>query len=243
MRFDHKDIARALVYDFAIREGEFGVASAAIYSHKGDLLTGLILVDFASSSLRVLDTGNFAPRRPAIDAAGNVWTVGWQRSEGVNEDPSDYAVIRAFDKTGKQVWSGVKRSELSLTKVPGMPGEMSTFAHGNHFFLYAPHSNRLVEIDGIAGKATVSTGPPTSGKVRSIGLARCDSGRLYLTAMSNQENYSYARERTGQWAKVEFARDGLRKENWLPQYPFCAANGSPAAALGFNEIGTLAERE
>lgn len=242
IRMREPTISKVVILSHALKANDFGVVSGAIYSVDGKVLTGFIVVDLKQGSFRVVDTGKYFPRQPSIDEDGHVWTLGWERNDSLTETTDDFHVLRAYEKSGKQVWSGLLKSQIGVPLVEGMISRSRTFAHGSHVVAYLPKANMIVESSIRKAAATLTSGPPVSSRARTIGVAQCDGRSTFLVAMDNEKSYSYVRVSNGSWQKIGFYRDGEHKTFWAPQLPYCAENGNPMAIIGFDHLGTITMR-
>lgn len=242
IRMREPSISKVVVLSHALKANDFGVVSGVIHSVEGKMLSGFIVVDLKQGSFRVVDTGRYFPRQPSVDGNGHVWTLGWERNDSLTETTDDFHVLRAYDRSGKQVWSGLPKSQIGVPMVEGMISRSRTFAHGSRVVAYLSKANILVESSIQSEAATLNSGPPISSRARTIGVAQCDGRSTFLVAMDNEHSYPYVRVSNGSWQKIGFYRDGEHKSFWAPQLPYCAENGNPMAIVGFDHLGTLTMR-
>jgi hypothetical protein len=61
---------------------------------------------------RLIDTGRLVPQMLCFDKDDNLWVLGWQRDELRNdtEEAGDYALVRKYDQTGKELGRYLPRS-------------------------------------------------------------------------------------------------------------------------------------
>lgn len=223
----------------ALMPGQFGVVEVQAFPHHGDPVAGYVVVDLKNGTFRLVDTGTYVPRNSVVTADGLIWSLGYQR-DGRVEERGDYDVLRAYDRNGGLVYRGLTRSQLGVTSMVDETNRMNSFADGENFVAYLGRPN-IVVIQNAGHEVRVLPGPSMVGRTRGVGLALCGE-RLFLNAMSNERNYSFVQSLVKSdakgWEPLSFVSGGKRQE-WLPQYPYCSANGHAVGAIAHDNLSEV----
>ncbi len=233
--FHNPQFARVHVTGHALRPGHFGVLTGQFSSHQGEVTTGFLVLDFATGTFKLVNTGLFVPSHPAVTSDGTIWTIGWER-DGKQESTSDFPAVRAFAATGAPRLTSLPRHTLGNGSLSIALGSARTFASGDEYFAHLPGLNQIFRFRA-SGETQAIPAPPMPGKVRSIGIAFC-GGHLFLNAMSNEANFSFVQSPGGPWEELTYY-SGEQRQQWLPQYPYCSPSGRAVGILGFDNLSEI----
>ncbi|MFN7923274.1 MAG: hypothetical protein U0Q16_24445 [Bryobacteraceae bacterium] len=175
----------------AAADGRGGVAVSAGFVTDRGYAGMIVFLDASGKQERIVLTGNYMPSHICFDAAGALWTFGWQRDaeDNVRPDRRDYPMVRRFARDGKQTGAFLPRSLFPADADPFEPSfglwrvRAGTDRVGGIAYLgRADHEPEWVELDS---KGRLIGRWKLGSKLFDGGHAYASNGRLFARTYQN----------------------------------------------------------
>lgn len=90
----------------------------------GDFSSGIRFLDEAGKETRFVSTGRYVPRQLTFDNNGDLWSIGWERDELVNDTASkgSYNIVRKYSAEGTLKGEFLPRSLWETKDGPHLGG-------------------------------------------------------------------------------------------------------------------------
>jgi hypothetical protein len=102
-----------------------GVAAVGIaYATTSGYASGIRVLDTTGKEIRFIETGRYVPRQLAFDKKDDLWSIGWERDQLINDRESSdaYNVVRNYSSEGTLRGEFLPRSLWASKHGPALGG-------------------------------------------------------------------------------------------------------------------------